>query len=50
MIRILQNDVWKDKIDWKSLLKKHIKKYDEWTILFIPNDECYNPYIEFLES
>nr|WRK65263.1 restriction endonuclease [Marseillevirus futianmevirus] len=29
VLRILQEDVWDDKIDWKKLLLEHIKDYDE---------------------
>ncbi|AGV01379.1 restriction endonuclease [Cannes 8 virus] len=29
VLRILQKDVWEDKIDWKKLLMEHIKDYDE---------------------
>nr|WRK65340.1 restriction endonuclease [Marseillevirus futianmevirus] len=29
VLRILQDDVWNDKIDWKKLLLEHIKDYDE---------------------
>ncbi|BAU80238.1 restriction endonuclease [Tokyovirus A1] len=28
VVRILQEDVWDDKIDWKSLLLEHIKDYE----------------------
>nr|WNL49731.1 restriction endonuclease [Marseillevirus sp.] len=28
VLRILQEDVWNDKIDWKSLLLEHIKDYE----------------------
>ncbi|BAU80263.1 restriction endonuclease [Tokyovirus A1] len=28
VLRILQEDVWKDKIDWKSLLLEHVKDYE----------------------
>ncbi|BAU80244.1 restriction endonuclease [Tokyovirus A1] len=28
VLRILQEDVWDDKIDWKSLLLKHIRDYE----------------------
>lgn len=28
VLRILQEDVWNDRIDWKSLLLEHVKDYD----------------------
>lgn len=39
VIRILQSDVWLDKIDWKSLLKEKIKKYDKPSVMLIGIDE-----------
>ncbi|AIT54978.1 conserved putative restriction endonuclease [Melbournevirus] len=32
VLRILQEDVWNDKIDWKTLLLEHIKDYETPTI------------------
>ncbi|AMQ10909.1 restriction endonuclease [Brazilian marseillevirus] len=29
VLRILQEDVWNDKIEWKKLLLEHIRDYDE---------------------
>nr|WNL49566.1 restriction endonuclease [Marseillevirus sp.] len=29
VLRILQEDVWNDKLDWKNLLLGHVKDYDE---------------------
>lgn len=35
VIRILQEDVWYDNIDWYSLLDQHIKLYDTPTVIYL---------------
>lgn len=37
LIRIKQDDVWNNKIDWKSILIKNIKKYDNNCITTLYN-------------
>ncbi len=39
VIRLLQEDVYKDKNNWKENLLAAIKKYDEPTCIFLSNDE-----------
>ena len=33
IIRINQDDIWKDKIDWKNILKNNLKKYEKSILL-----------------
>ena len=35
IIRIKQEDIWFNKIDWKNILIRHIYKYDKPTIIYI---------------
>jgi very-short-patch-repair endonuclease len=47
IIRILQDEVWNDKIDWKKLLLENIKLYDKPEIILIANDQnIYNEHME----
>ena len=38
VIRIFQEDIWDNTINWKELLQMNIKKYEEPTIIYISND------------
>ena len=44
VIRILQNDVFYNHTDWKTDLKKHIKKYDIPSRIFICRDNEYDQH------
>jgi hypothetical protein len=44
MIRIQQDFVWKDKIDWRRMLNKYIQSYKTPTIIFI-GDTRYQEHI-----
>jgi len=46
VIRILQDDVWNDKNNWKNKLVEAIKKYDEPTYIFIEEGSKYDCYLE----
>lgn len=46
IIRILQEDVWNDTYDWKSLLIKHIKKYDTPQVIYLCQNDEYTKYKE----
>jgi len=48
VIRLLQDDVWKDKNDWKFKLMKAIKKYAIPTNIFF--GDCYNNHKAKLNS
>lgn len=50
MIRIKRNDVYKNLIDWKSILLEHIKSYDKVTNIFITRDDAYKEYIKSVEN
>jgi very-short-patch-repair endonuclease len=41
VIRILQEDVWNDKNDWRNRLKNSIKIYNEPTIIYLDNNNEY---------
>ena len=47
IIRIFQEDVFYDKLDWKNILIENIKKYDKPKIIYISKDiEFYDKYKE----
>lgn len=50
MIRIKQEDVYKDLIDWKKILQENIKPYDTVTNIFITRDNLYKDYIANVDN
>jgi uncharacterized pyridoxamine 5'-phosphate oxidase family protein len=46
MIRIKQEDVFKNRIEWKDELSRCIKSYDKVTNIFISDDNSYDNYIK----
>jgi hypothetical protein len=51
IIRLLQEDVYENKIDWKAELLKYIKKYDNPICTFISSiNNKYENYINFINN
>ena len=51
IIRIYQDDIWKDKYNWKDDINNKIKIYDNPTIKFLSNDlDRYNYYKSMLRT
>lgn len=46
IIRILQENVFNDKNDWKNKLKESIKEYDNPSNIFIGDKDIYNDFIQ----
>ena len=44
ILRLLQEDVLKDKIDWRKILTEHIKQYDEPQVLYLTDHKCYDAH------
>jgi len=50
IIRISQEDIWNDTIDWRSELKHHIRKRDSPVFTYISSIERYGSLISKLEA
>ena len=51
IIRILQEEIWNNKIDWQGILKEYIKKYDTPRILYFANDlSIYDNHIKLYDD
>lgn len=50
IIRLLQEDVWKDKIAWKKKLQKHLHKQKNPHIIYICKNNEYNEYNIFVDE
>ena len=44
VIRLLQEDVFEDRIDWALYLKTHIKKYDAPTVVYPTHTDLYDDH------
>jgi very-short-patch-repair endonuclease len=47
IIRILQEDIWFDRNDWRENIKKYLKLYSEPSKIFIGCKDKYKNYIEY---
>lgn len=44
VIRIFQEDVYNNKMDWKTFLKNNIQRYETRTFIYLSSDiDIYNP-------
>ena len=50
IIRIKQEDVYRNKFDWKKVLCENIKSYDKITNIFIAQDDSYENYIKNFDN
>ncbi len=46
VIRILQEDVYYDRHNWKNVLTNHIKQYDKPCVIFLSDSDVYNKHID----
>ena len=44
VIRLLQEEVWYNKIDWQNALKTYVKQYEKPVIIFIEHNDMYSVY------
>ena len=51
VIRILQEEIWNNEIDWQGILKEYIKKYDTPRILYFANNpSIYDNHIKLYDD
>lgn len=50
VIRILQEDVYNNRIDWKTILLNAIKEYSRSQIIYLTNTDIYKDHIKLYEE